>query len=49
MILDKTLKEWEDGGSGTGGVDIVSLQSPWSLVRLNSFLGLCHHRVWHGY
>jgi len=26
-MLDKTLKEWEEGGNGTGGVDIVSTHS----------------------
>jgi hypothetical protein len=26
-MLDKTLKEWEEGGNGTGGVDIVSTPS----------------------
>jgi hypothetical protein len=40
-----TLSEWEKGGSGVEGIDIVSLQSPWSIdmfdyVALRSVLQL---------
>ena len=40
-----TLREWENGGSGTEGVDIVSLQSPrltgtFGYVALRSVLRL---------
>lgn len=48
-VLDKTLKDWEIGGTGEGGVDVVSfLRFEWTPFILKA-LGLCYYSIRDGY
>lgn len=46
--LDKTLKEWEIGGAGEGGVDVVSLNYNFRSRPSCIEVGMRDDRIWDG-